>query len=253
MSQPKVLLGINYYSGKENERAKYLDKFLKSIYKYTTNYPELDIVIFDDCSPYKPLCAEKIIVADKPGIRWHRVRNRIYQYFLDHPEYQYLFAYDEDYEVITDNWINHIVGCMENIPQIGVLCSHYARLADAKTYQLQHLPYCFECKNHSYVCGHLAMLHENGFQVRTTNWATGGCWTLRREIVRLYPDDGSVIYDNGHPGADTWNGWDMMSNSSYKLCTTMTDLVFHRGQEFMVGKFATKYDSEEYKTGKRLY
>jgi glycosyltransferase involved in cell wall biosynthesis len=237
---PKVLVGINYYSGKNNERAKYLEKFLKSIYKHTAEYADYDIVIFDDNSPYRPFCAEKIVVAEQSGIRWHRVRNRIHQYFLDHPEYKYLFAYDEDYEVVTPNWMNHIVGCMENIPEVGILGAHWARLADGVTRQKQHTP--------------VGLIdNETGYVVHTNKFVTGGCWTLRREVVWLYPDDGSVIYDNGHPGADTWYGNKMMAETPYKLCTTLTDMVMHRGQEFMVGKYEHKYNSEEYKTGKRLY
>lgn len=239
---PKVLLGINYYSGKNNERAKYLDKFLKSVYKHSTEYPELDIRIFDDNSPYRPLTCEEVIVAEKPGVRWHRVRNRIHQYFLDHPEYKYIMAFDEDYEVITPNWINHIVGCFENIPEIGILGSHWARLADGTTRQNQHAP--------------IGKLSGNAYEVFTNNYVTGGCWTLRREVVKMYPDEGDSDfegYDNGKPGADTYYGWRMMKETPYKLCTTCQDLVFHRGQIFMTGKYANKYDSKEFQNGERLY
>lgn len=240
---PKVLLAITYYSGKNNERARYLDKFLESIYKNTTNYDNYEIIIFDDLSPFPPQCQEKVIVADKPQIRWHKTRNRVHQYFLYHPEYKYLFAYDEDYEVIAPNWMNHIVGCMENIPEIGVLGAHWARLADGITRQKQHTP-----------TGYID--NGSGFVVHTNKFVTGGCWTIRREAVRLYPDEGDadfVGYDSGKPGADTWYGNWLMANTSYKLCTTFTDLVMHRGQEFMIGKYEHKYNSEEYKTGKRLY
>jgi cellulose synthase/poly-beta-1,6-N-acetylglucosamine synthase-like glycosyltransferase len=242
MEQPKILLGINYYSGKNNERAKYLNKFLKSIYKHTTEYPEHDIFIFDDNSPYFPLTCERILKAETPGVRWHRVRNRIHKYFLEHPEYKYLMAFDEDYEVVVPNWMNHIVSCMENIPEIGILGSHWARLADGTTRQQQHSPD--------------GKLSGGGFEVFTNRFVTGGCWTLRREVVKMYPDEGDsdfVGYDGGKPGADTFYGFRMMKETPFKLCTTMTDLVMHRGQEFMTGKFANKYNSAEFQAGERLY
>ena len=45
---PKVLLGINYYSGANNERAAYLNTFLKSIRKYSENYKgSYDIIVFE--------------------------------------------------------------------------------------------------------------------------------------------------------------------------------------------------------------
>jgi len=246
LMEPKVLLAINYYSGKNNERAKYLELFLNSI-KAKTKYKNFDVIVFDDNSPFSPFdiinkidMPIEVIMHLQPGVRWHRVRNRIHEHFLDNKQYNYLFAYDEDYEVVADNWMYHIIQCMENIDDIGILGAHWARLADGITRQNQHAP-----------TGKLK--GRNAFEVFTNKYVTGGCWTLRREVVEMYPDDGSVIYDNGHPGADTFYGWRMMEKTNYKLCTTMTDLVMHRGQEFMTGKFANKYNSEEFQAGKRLY
>lgn len=242
MSSPKVLLAINYYSGKNEERAKYLDRFLRSI-KEKTIYENYDIVIFDDRSPFQFETDEKLIVAREAGVRWHIVRNRLYRYFLEHPEYKYLFAYDEDYVVVQNNWMTHLVNCMENVEEIGILGAHWARLEDGVTKQKQHTPVG-------------VIDNGSGYVVHTNKYATGGCWTIRREVIEaigLYPEDGSVIYDSGHPGADTYYGWEMMEKTKYKLCTTLTDLVMHTGQEFMKGKFAEKYNTKEFQAGKRLY
>ncbi|MHA2063660.1 MAG: glycosyltransferase family A protein [Candidatus Thorarchaeota archaeon] len=243
---PKVLLGINYYSGKDNARAKYLEKFLESI-DARTSYNNYDVVIFDDLSPH-PIpqndnVPTKIELPEEPGVRWHIVRNRMFQYFLDHPEYDYLFAYDEDYVVVQSNWMVRLVQLMENIPEAGIIGSHWARLEDGVTRQQQHSP-----------TG--TLVGQDGFQVFTNKYVTGGSWTIRRsviEIVGLFPEDGSVIYDQGHPGADTYYGWKMMEKTDYKLCTVETDLTMHTGQEFMRGKFKHKYNTPEFQAGKRLY
>jgi hypothetical protein len=151
-------------------------------------------------------------------------------------------AFDEDYEVMEPNWMNHIIACFENIPEIGILGSHWARLADGVTRQQQHSP--------------TGKLTGGGYEVFTNRFVTGGCWTLRREAVKMYPDEGDsdfVGYDNGMPGADTYYGFRMMEETSYKLCTTTKDLVWHRGQIFMQGQYAQKYNSKEFQEGKRLY
>ncbi len=247
MPQPKVLLGINYYSGKDNARAKYLDNFLTSIHQ-KTSYTNYDIVIFDDLSPhslipYHDELSSKVERTEKPGVRWHIVRNRIFKYFLNHPEYDYLFAYDEDYVVIQPNWMIRLVQCMENIPKAGIIGAHWARLEDGVTRQKQHSPTGI-------------LVGSNGFQVFTNKYVTGGCWTIRRDVIEqlgLFPEDGSIAYDSGHPGADTYYGWEMMEKTDYKLCTVETDLVMHTGQEFMRGKFKHKYNTPEFQAGKRLY
>ena len=242
---PKVLLGINYYSGKDNVRAKYLDKFLASIHEKTT-YTNYDVIIFDDKSPHLVPThfdvAPQIMYAKEPGVSWHIIRNRIFRYFLEHKEYDYLFAYDEDFEVVTNNWMAHVVGCLENIPEIGILCGHWARLEDGVTRQQQHTPtgkLTSEC---------------NQWEVNTNRFATGGCWTLRRDAVFLYPEDNSVKwYVEGNPGVDTWYGWEMEKRTGLKLCTVQRDVVMHRGQEFMKGKYTSKYHTDEFQTQKRLY
>jgi len=246
MQQPKVLLGINYYSGKDDARAKYLDRFLESIYR-KTSYVNYDVVIFDDLSPHlipqHTDVVTKIERPKKPGVRWHIVRNRMFKYFLENKEYDYLFAYDEDYEIVRDNWMVRLVQLMENIPEAGIIGSHWARLEDGTTRQKQHAPIG-------------TLVGKNGFQVFTNKYVTGGCWTMRRDVLEtigLFPEDGSVIYDNGHPGADTYYSWKMMEETDYKLCTVEIDLTMHTGQEFMRGKFKHKYNTPEFQAGERLY
>ncbi len=240
-SEPKVLIGINYYSGQNNERHQYLQNFLESI-RGKTSYTNYDVVVFDDRSPIPFSVPCKVITADEVGVSWHIVRNRIFRYFLEHEEYKYLFAYDEDFEVVQENWMKYVVGCLENIPEIGILCGHWARLEDGITKQLQHTP----TGKLTSKCGQ--------WQVHTNRFATGGCWTLRRETVVPYPEDDSVKwYVDGNPGVDTWYGWEMIKRTGLELCTVINDVVMHRGQEFMKGKFTHKYATDEFQTQKRLY
>jgi hypothetical protein len=241
MQQPKVLVGINYYSGKENQRHSYLQRFLASI-KEKTAYLNYDVIVFDDKSPIPFEVDCQVKTADTPGVSWHIVRNRIFRYFLEHEEYDYVFAYDEDFEVVENNWMIHVVGCLENIPEVGILCGHWARLDDGITRQQQHTP----TGRLTSKCG--------SWEVNTNRFATGGCWTLRREAVFLYPEDDSVKwYIEGNPGVDTWYGWEMEKRTGLKLCTVQKDVVMHRGQEFMKGKYTRKYHTDEFQTQKRLY
>jgi hypothetical protein len=92
--------------------------------------------------------------------------------------------------------------------------------------------------------------------VWTNLYVTAGAWTVRKEVVEsnvgMYLED--IEYDHGKPGSDTYYGWRMLKETDYKLCTTEYDLVWHRGTEFMKGKFKHKYDSDAYgKDGIRLY
>ena len=248
--QPKVVLGINSYTGKEGERCKLLPPLLDSILE-KTNYKNYSIILYDDCSPRDDLLkiyeeySDKFDVrfemvrGSKPLVRWHRVRNALVE-SMTPLKPDYYFLYDDDYEIIHENWMTHIVGCMENIPEVGILGAHWARLEDGKTRQKQHTP-------------NGLIDNGSGFVVNTNLYVTGGCWTVRPEVIEkvgLWPE---IQYDGGKPGADTWYGWKLEEVTDYKLCSTLSDMAMHTGQEFMRGKFANKYDTKEFQAGERLY
>jgi hypothetical protein len=247
--EPKVVLGINSYTGKEGERCKLLPRLLDSILE-KTNYDNYSVVLYDDFSPRSDLLEIYNQYKDKfplllynggttPLVRWHRVRNALIKCMMPYKP-DYYFLYDDDYEIIHENWMTHIVGCMENIPEVGILGAHWARLADGKTRQKQHTP--------------VGLINNgSGYVVHTNKYVTGGCWTVRPEVIKqigIWPE---IKYDDGEPGADTWYGWEMMEKTDYKLCTTLSDMVMHTGQEFMVGRYEHKYKSKEFQGGKRLY
>lgn len=242
---PKVFLGINTYSGKDGQRAKYLDSFLSSIAK-NTSYPNYDICVYDDCSPQDYI--ERIIAnhpnvrfvkGAQPLVRWHLVRNELLKIALD-GDYKYVMLFDDDFEIVQSNWMNHIIGCMENMPEIGILGAFWATLEDGKTRQRQHTPTGF--------------INNNGFEVSTNKFVCGGSWTVRTEVILelgLWPTDRK--YDSGNVGADTYYHNLMLEKTKYKLCCTRVNMAKHVGQEFMTGKLANKYNSEEFQKGQRLY
>ena len=264
MTQPKIVVGINAYIGKNGERGNFHRLMLSSIEEKSKNYDNYTVLVYDDCSPrddIAELCKEfesriplLYVRGETAGVKTACIRNALMRESMKlSPEYY--FCYDDDYEIITDNWLNHIVLCMETFPRIGVLSSHWARLEDGITRQLQHAPYCFDCDKYARECGHSAALQKNGLRVRTSKFATGGCYTVRKEIVEsdigMYPED--IEYNNGKPGADTFYCNRMMEQTDFLLCTTESDLVFHRGQEFMRGKYTHKYDNKDFNTSKQIY
>lgn len=263
---PKIALGINMYVGKNGERSQFHRLMLSSIEAKSKNYDDYTVVVYDDASPRDDiavLCDEfkdriplLYVRGEEPGVKTACIRNALMRACMPlKPEYY--FCYDDDYEIMANNWLNHIVACMEAFPQIGVLCAHWARLDDGMTRQLQHAPFCFDCNKYARDCGHSASLTDKktGLKVWTNKFATGGCYTVRKEIVEsdigMYPLD--YPYNNGNPGADTYYCNRMMEETDYILCTTEHDLVWHRGQEFMKGQFRDKYDNKDFNSSKPIY
>ena len=96
-------------------------------------------------------------------------------------------------------------------------------------------------------------MNTNGFEVSTNKFVCGGSWTTRPEVIKeigVFPD---IQYDSGKPGADTYFHNLMLEKTKYQLCCTNVDMVRHTGQEFMRGKFASKYNTPEFQAGERLY
>jgi hypothetical protein len=264
MRWPKITIGINGYVGKNGERSNFHRLMLSSIEAKSQNYDNYTVVMYDDCSPrddIEKLCREfesriplHYVRGEKPGVKTACIRNALMKECMKFSP-EYYFCYDDDYEIMADNWLNHIAACMKTFPEIGILCAHWARLEDGLTRQRQHAPFCFDCNKYAGECGHLAALMRNGLKVWTNKFATGGCYTVRKEIVEsdigMYPED--YPYNNGNPGADTYYCNRMMEQTNYLLCTTEHDLVWHRGQEFMRGQYMHKYDNTDFNSSKQIY
>ena len=232
MAQPKVLVGINAYGGQDGCRAKYVDAMLASMVG-KTNYPNLTIVAYDDASPglYVDNVVDKymdklplvFVKGEKPLQQNHRIKNALWKLGLEDGA-DYIASYDDDYEIVAENWIAHLVACFENIPEIGVLGSHWACLDDGVTRQIHHSP--------------IGYIENNGFCVSINTHVTDGCWMLRRAVIEqlgLLPE--GAFYREG-PQSDTWYGYKVNHTTEWLLCNTQTDLTWHRGQEFMKSRAA---------------
>lgn len=260
MSWPRVYMAINVFAGKDGSRAELLDKFIGSIWS-NTSYENYELVIYDDASPkpfvedvynkYKNDLPIKLKKFEKPVQQIHLIRNKIFTDALD-TNSKYILALDDDLVVTKKNWLKHMISCMENIPQIGILSPHWARLEDGQTRQKQHAPF--------------GVLQNNDFAVYQVQAAAGNCWLIRREVLEtlgMYPEhfthlkfnsDGTyeVVEDRdlahfhpGSAGSDTWYGYHMLSHTHWELCLTLDDLLWHTGQEYMKKKSALKTFNEE--------
>lgn len=243
---PRVFLGITAYSGKDGQRSPYLARFLESIAEKTT-YPNYDIVIYDDCSPENfteevvagnPLDIQ-LVKGEKPLVRPHLTRGALMAEFMK-GDWPYGIFFDDDFLIFQEHWMKHMIRCMLNIEEIGILGGFWATLADGHTRQRQHTP--------------TGWINRDGVEVSTNKFVCGGCWCVRREVVELLglpPTD--VDYDGANPGWDTYYHNLMLKETTYKLCCTRTDMAKHVGQEFMTGDLANKYKDPDYKAGRRIY
>ena len=245
---PNVFLGITAYSGKEGQRSPYLARFLETI-KENTTYPNYDIIVYDDCSPKN--FTEAVLAGSsldtqlfkgyKPLVRPHLTRGVLMQEFME-GSWPYAIFFDDDFIITQKHWMKHMIHCMTNIPQIGILGGFWATLEDGVTRQKQHTPIGFISDPTS------------SYEVSLNNYVCGGCWCVRREVIEalgLPPKD--VDYDGDAPGWDTYYHNLMMHKTDYELCCTRTDMAKHMGQEFMSGDLKDKYANPDYKAGKRIY
>lgn len=139
MSSPKITIGINGYVGKNGERSGFHRLMLSSIEAKSKNYDNYIVVMYDDVSPrddIAKICDEfkdRIPIhyarGETPGVKTAHIRNSLMKECAQFKP-EYYFCYDDDYEIMADNWLNHIALCMETFPEIGILCAHWARFDD---------------------------------------------------------------------------------------------------------------------------
>jgi len=248
ISWPKVFLGITAYSGKIGQRSPYLARFLETIQDKTT-YPHFDIVIYDDCSPNNftedvvstSSLDIQLIKGKKPLVRPHLTRGALMSEFMKY-DYPYALFFDDDFIIIQDNWLKHMIYCMESITNIGILGGFWCTLEDGITRQLQHTPISTIIDS------------VNNCEVSINKFVCGGCWCVRRNVIEILGiPPTNIDYDGESPGWDTYYHNLMLDKTDYQLCCTRTDMSKHVGQEFMIGNLKHKYTDPNYRAGKRLY